>query len=971
MASSSLMWAKAFMYSSLAFGLVHGQTSAQTSSSQADGLSTHMTTSASATVGTATVNGSPTTYSVQFTVPASADEGPNELPNIYDPQAKNAQLLCPGYTASNAVRNEFGFSATLKLAGKPCNVYGTDIETLSLTVDVQTAHRLAVNIMPAYIGSSNHSEYILPAELVHLPVQGVADAATQDIDLQFSWSNDPTFSFTVLRKSTGDVLFSTKDTILVYENQFWEFVTALPDNYNLYGMGERIHGFRLGNNFTTTFWAADAGDPVDGNIYGNHPFYLDTRYYEQDASGNLTYVANATSSEGNYVSHSHGVYLRNAHGMEAIMNPSNLTWRGIGGAIELYFFDGPTQPEVTKQYLIGAVGLPAMQQYFTFGYHQCRWGYKNWTMMEDVVRTFREFDIPLENIWTDIDYMFQYRDFTNDPNTFSYEQAATFLANLTANHQHYIPIVDSAIYIPNPNNASDNYSVYTNGHEMDVFLKNPDGSEYIGSVWPGYTVYPDWHNGKAFTWWTESMAGWHDKVNFSGIWIDMSEVSSFCVGSCGSGNLSLNPVHPFFSLPGETGAIVFDYPEDFNITNSTEAAAASSSSAAQSASAASANPPSTATTPYYRSSVTPNARNVIDPPYVLNNVNGALGVHAVSPNATHVDGTQEYDVHNLFGHQILNATYQALLSIFPGKRPFIIGRSTFAGSGIWAGHWGGDNASKWYYMYFSIPQALNFGLFVWASVAAATKSAISIRYSLLPYMYTLFYYAHTTGSTVMRALSWEFPNDPSLADADRQFLLGPSLMICPVLAPLATTVGCVFPGVAQGEVWYDWYSQSAMDVQAGENATIDAPLGTFTHPLQLFVRGGSILPQQEALYTTFESRNSSWSLLAALDMEDSATGTVYIDDGESLVQKSTLLVDLTISENSLYASARGVYPDTNPLANVTVMGVMAEPSSVTLNGVKISSGVAYNSTSKCLKVTGLGSATSAGAWAGDWTLSWA
>ena len=45
-------------------------------------------------------------------------------------------------------------------------------------------------------------------------------------------------------------------------------------------------------------------------------------------------------------------------------------------------------------------------------------------------------------------------------------------------------------------------------------------------------------------------------------------------------------------------------------------------------------------------------------------------------------------MHNLFGHQILNATYQALLGIFPGKRPFIIGRSTFAGSNKWAGHWG-------------------------------------------------------------------------------------------------------------------------------------------------------------------------------------------------------------------------------------------------------------------------------------------
>ena len=46
---------------------------------------------------------------------------------------------------------------------------------------------------------------------------------------------------------------------------------------------------------------------------------------------------------------------------------------------------------------------------------------------------------------------------------------------------------------------------------------------------------------------------WHDSIAFDGIWIDMSEVSSFCVGSCGTGRLNENPVHPPFGLPGEPG----------------------------------------------------------------------------------------------------------------------------------------------------------------------------------------------------------------------------------------------------------------------------------------------------------------------------------------------------------------------------------------------------------------------------------
>ena len=202
----------------------------------------------------------------------------------------------------------------------------------------------------------------------------------------------------------------------------------------------------------------------------------------------------------------------------------------------------------------------------------------------------------------------------------------------------------------------------------------------------------------------------HSNIPWDGIWLDMNEVSSFCVGSCGTGNLSLNPVHPPFLLPGEEGAKIFTYPEGFNLTNATEAAVASSLSASQASAGAAATPATTM--PYFVApSVTPGVRNVNQPPYAINNVNGDLAVHAVSPNATHADGVEEYDVHSLFGHQIINATYQALLEVFPGKRPMIIGRSTFAGSGKWGGHWGGDNTSLFAYMYFSISQALNFALF--------------------------------------------------------------------------------------------------------------------------------------------------------------------------------------------------------------------------------------------------------------------
>ena len=82
-------------------------------------------------------------------------------------------------------------------------------------------------------------------------------------------------------------------------------------------------------------------------------------------------------------------------------------------------------------------------------------------------------------------------------------------------------------------------------------------------------------------------------------------------------------------------------------------------------------------------------------------------------------------------------------------------------------------------------------------------------------------------------------------------------------------------------------------------------------------------------------------------------------------------VQFTASNNALYASTRGVYEDTNPLANVTVLGVQDAVTTVSLNGMAISgSNVNYDGSSKALTVTGLNDATSAGAWSEDWVLRW-
>jgi alpha-glucosidase len=257
--------------------------------------------------------------------------------------------------------------------------------------------------------------------------------------------------------------------------------------------------------------------------------------------------------------------------------------------------------------------------------------------------------------------------------------------------------------------------------------------------------------------------------------------------------------------------------------------------------------------------------------------------------------------------------------------------------------------------------------YIWESVTTATKTAMQIRYSLLPYIYTLFHQAHTTGSTVMRALSWEFPHEPQLAGVETQFLLGPNILVTPVLEPQVDTVNGVFPGIVDGGSWYDWYTGGKVDAQASVNTTISAPLGH----IPVYIRGGAVLPTQEPGYTTTASRKNPWGLIVALNGEGKAEGSLYVDDGESLEPEECLEVTFKASGGQLKVNVEGNWKDANALGNVTVLGVFGGVGNVKLNGKSLGNGtVGYDKVTGVLKLSGLNEITKSGAWSDSWELSW-
>lgn len=922
-----------------------------------------------------------TANATSYRLPDWADAGVAQLPNLLDPNATNPNLVAPGYDLLNISRTNAGLTGILKLRGQPRNIYGYDYDFLNLTVQYQSNERLNVKILPVNLTDV----FFLPESVVPLPKVESVDVSS---DLLFKYQKQQ-FGFSVVRKSTGEELFSTIGNPLVFENQFVQLNTTLPQDHRISGLGEAIHGSRLTPGTNRTIYDADQANQIDVNDYGNHPVYYDQRYVHNSSS------------------RTHAVWWRTSAIQEVLVRDTSLTWRALSGIVDLYFFAGPTPYDAIEQY-VSQVGLPAFQQYWTLGYHQTRWGYDTLSELEEVVETFRDFDIPLEAVWNDIDPMDQKKDFTVDPYRYPAANFSKFIQKLHDNGQHYVPLFDAAVYVPNPNNQSEtNYTAYVNGKNADVFLKNPDGSTYIGAVWPGYTVFPDFFANGSEAYWTKEIADFHKTIPFDGIWFDMNEASSFCVGSCGSGKLEQNPVTSA-DISYEPLTV---YPRGFNITNATEWAAVQRNISQSSTNSSTTEIPKRN---IHNTLGVNGGRNINYPPYVINNQaqeGSDLAKHAISPNATHADGIVEYDAHNVYGLMSSFATYKGMLRAQPEKRPFIITRSTSMGSGSKVGHWGGDNHADWAWAYFSIPQAFAMGSFGipyfgvdtcgfngnsdfelcsrwmqlssffpfyrnhnvlagipqepyrWEATITASKTSMNIRYLLLPYYYTLLHEAHATGRPFLRQLQWEFPDDIFYADVDNQFLVGSSLLVTPVLEPNVSTVKGVFPGSGSTELWYDWYTherQNFSDPHA--NYTLNAPLGH----IPFHIRGGSVLPVQEPAYSVEESRKNPFGVVAALDKEGHAAGELYLDDGESVDVKEALFVDFVLENNTLTASPRGGYEAKQPLANVTILGVDKSPK----NATYLNNTVPFTWENNTVFITGLQNYTQSGAWASEWTVKW-
>uniref|UniRef100_A0A8C2WRZ2 Alpha glucosidase 2 n=1 Tax=Cyclopterus lumpus TaxID=8103 RepID=A0A8C2WRZ2_CYCLU len=434
-------------------------------------------------------------------IPASSrPAGRNGIPWCFYPRD------FPSYSLVSMNDTSTGQKGTLVREVK--TYYPADVLTLEVEIRHETDTRLRVRIT-----DPSSPRFEVPISVPAATEK--ADSPAYVVEL----SRRP-FGLIVKRRSTGVVLLNTTVAPLFYADQFLQMSTSLQSRF-IYGLGEHRSAFLHDLQWNTlTMWARDVPPTEQTNLYGAHPFYL------------------AMEDGGD----AHGFFLLNSNAMDVVLQPAPaLTWRTIGGILDFYVFLGPDPASVIGQY-VEVIGNPSMPIYWALGYHLCRWGYNTSNSTWEVVKRLRNYGIPQDVQWNDIDYMDRFLDFTLDPTKFA--TLPDLVKDLHAHDQRYVMILDPGISSVQPEGA---YWPYDEGLRRDVFIKDAEGKPLIGKVWPGLTAYPDFSDDVTHDWWFDNLQRFHEKVPFDGLWIDMNEPSNFLDGStdgCPSNSLENPPYTP-------------------------------------------------------------------------------------------------------------------------------------------------------------------------------------------------------------------------------------------------------------------------------------------------------------------------------------------------------------------------------------------------------------------------------------------
>ena len=218
-----------------------------------------------------------------------------------------------------------------------------------------------------------------------------------------------------------------------------------------------------------------------------------------------------------------------------------------------------------------------------------------------------------------------------------------------------------------------------------------------------------------------------------------------------------------------------------------------------------------------------------------------------------------------------------------------------------------------------------------------------LRYRLLDYFYTAFHKASVDGSPPINPLWFKYPKDTATFGIDLQFLFGDSILVSPVTEENITTVTVYLPK----DKFYDFATFAPVD-GTGQNITL-TDVNFTTIPLH--IRGGAVLPlRTTGAMTTTELRSKDFEFVVAPDAKGTAAGSLYVDDGVSIVQEKMTNVEMEFAEGKLCVNGSFGYDVGVKVARVAFLGVESQPMTVGVHPGKNNVPFSYDGASKVLRV---------------------
>ncbi len=452
-----------------------------------------------------------------------------------------------------------------------------------------------------------------------------------------------------------------------------------------------------------------------------------------------------------------------------------------GGEMNYYFFYGPSVAEVVTGYT-DLTGTPELPPLWTLGYHQCKWSYYPESKVREIAQQFRTHQIPCDAIYLDIDYMDGFRCFTWNKDHFP--DPKKMVADLEKDGFKTVVIIDPGIKIDK------DYWVYQQAIENDYFCKRADGPYMKGKVWPGECNFPDFTNPEVRQWWAGLYKELIAEIGVKGVWNDMNEPA-------------------VMEVPTKT------FPLDVR---------------------------------------------------------------------HHYDGhpCSHRKAHNIYGMQMARATYEGVKQFAFPKRPFTITRSSYSGGQRYTSSWTGDNIATWEHLWIANIQVqrmcmsgmsftgtdiggfaeqptgelyirwIQLGVFhpfcrthssgdhgeqePWSfdeDVLNITRKFIALRYTLLPYLYTMFWQYANEGIPMLKSLVYYDQEDPQTHYRTDEFLFGDHIMVCPIVEPNAKGRRTYIP---RGN-WYDYWTDEIHI--GGKESWVNADIDT----IPLFIKEGAVIPR--------------------------------------------------------------------------------------------------------------------------------